>query len=469
MSPSETFQMPALPEVGTVPETMIAQVVRQDRFGDPVEAFRIEELPVPELGAREVLVAVMAAGINYNNVWAARGHPDRRHQVSACAEGRETEDFHIGGSDCSGIVYAVGKGVEGDRGRRRGRHPLRPVGPRRSRGSRRASDPMFAPPPTSGATRRTGALRPVHQGPGPPVPAEGGAPDLGGGRGVHAGRRDGLPHAPRLGAATCQPRATWCSSGAARAGSARRRSRSSAQPARSRSPSSPATSKGEYCKKLGADGWIDRTRVRPLGHAAALGTTPPVRRVAARRARVRQGVLGGRSASAAARAIVFEHPGEDTVPTSIFLVRDGRHGRDLRRHHRLQRDASTSATTGCARSACRARTSRTTSRRAPTTTSSARARSTPAWVRSCPSRRSAGPAMPDMDAGALPPENTAILVNADVPGRGSTMNRDGIRRFLKPRLRRGGGGQRASGAGLQRDHADARCRPRPVPGQPQPR
>ncbi|TMR06638.1 crotonyl-CoA carboxylase/reductase [Actinomadura soli] len=89
---------------------MFAQVVRQDRFGDPLEAFRIEEVAVPEPGPGEVLVAVMAAGINFNNVWAARGVP-----IDVIAERRrkgEPWDFHIGGSDASGIVHAVGGGVE---------------------------------------------------------------------------------------------------------------------------------------------------------------------------------------------------------------------------------------------------------------------------------------------------------------------------------------------------------------------
>ena len=68
---------------------MIAQVVRQDRFGDPEQAFQIEEIEVPRLG-REVLVAVMAAGINYNNVWAARGDPDRRDRRPASAPASPT-------------------------------------------------------------------------------------------------------------------------------------------------------------------------------------------------------------------------------------------------------------------------------------------------------------------------------------------------------------------------------------------
>ena len=100
----------SLPPLGEVPAKMLAQVIRQERFGDPRTAFQVEEVDVPELKSHEVLIAVMAAGINYNNVWAARGIPIDviriRHKMG------EPYDFHMGGSDVAGIVYAVGKAVE---------------------------------------------------------------------------------------------------------------------------------------------------------------------------------------------------------------------------------------------------------------------------------------------------------------------------------------------------------------------
>ena len=61
------------------------------------------------IGLDEVLIYVMASGINFNNVWAALGTP-----VDVIAERQkmgEPEDFHAGGSDCSGIVWAVGQDV----------------------------------------------------------------------------------------------------------------------------------------------------------------------------------------------------------------------------------------------------------------------------------------------------------------------------------------------------------------------
>ena len=94
-------------EPGELPETMAAWVIREEREGEPVDAFQIEEIEVPEPGAFEVIVRVMAAGVNYNNVWAALGKP-----VSVMRYGDHPEyGHHIGGSDASGIVWKVGPGV----------------------------------------------------------------------------------------------------------------------------------------------------------------------------------------------------------------------------------------------------------------------------------------------------------------------------------------------------------------------
>jgi crotonyl-CoA carboxylase/reductase len=91
-------------EPGELPPTMAAWVIREERQGEPLEAFQLEEIEVPEPGAFEVTVRVMAAGVNFNNVWAALGQP-----VSVFRY--HDEDHHIGGSDASGIVWKVGEGV----------------------------------------------------------------------------------------------------------------------------------------------------------------------------------------------------------------------------------------------------------------------------------------------------------------------------------------------------------------------
>lgn len=90
---------------GTLPKAMAAWVIREDRLGEPIDAMKLEEIEVPEPAAFEVIVKVMAAGVNFNNVWAALGEP-----VSVFRY-HPDEDHHIGGSDCSGIVWKVGEGV----------------------------------------------------------------------------------------------------------------------------------------------------------------------------------------------------------------------------------------------------------------------------------------------------------------------------------------------------------------------
>ena len=94
-------------EPGELPQTMAAWVIREDRFGEPIDAIQLEEVEVPAPGAFEVIVRVMAAGVNFNNVWAALGEP-----VSVFRYGDHPEHgHHIGGSDASGVVWKVGEGV----------------------------------------------------------------------------------------------------------------------------------------------------------------------------------------------------------------------------------------------------------------------------------------------------------------------------------------------------------------------
>jgi crotonyl-CoA carboxylase/reductase len=94
-------------EPGELPKTMAAWVIREDRQGEPKDAFQVEEIEVPEPGAFEVIVRVMSAGVNYNNVWAALGEP-----VGVWRYGDHPQyGHHIGGSDASGVVWKVGAGV----------------------------------------------------------------------------------------------------------------------------------------------------------------------------------------------------------------------------------------------------------------------------------------------------------------------------------------------------------------------
>ena len=105
----EIYALGETPPLGFVPQRMHASVIRPERYGEPKDAFAIEEIDVPSVGPKEVLVWVMAAGTNYNNVWASLGAPV---DVIATRQRRgEEEDFHIGGSDASGVVWATGDEV----------------------------------------------------------------------------------------------------------------------------------------------------------------------------------------------------------------------------------------------------------------------------------------------------------------------------------------------------------------------
>jgi len=66
---ADLYDLADKPPLGEVPKRMHAFAVRQTRFGQPREAWKREVLPTPTIGPDEVLIYVMASGINYNNVW----------------------------------------------------------------------------------------------------------------------------------------------------------------------------------------------------------------------------------------------------------------------------------------------------------------------------------------------------------------------------------------------------------------
>ncbi len=105
----DLYAIAEAPPVGHVPPRMHAYTVRRERFGPPMESFQVEVVETPEIADDEVLVYVMAAGVNYNNVWASLGVPI--DVIAARQKAGEKEAFHVGGSDASGIVYKVGKDV----------------------------------------------------------------------------------------------------------------------------------------------------------------------------------------------------------------------------------------------------------------------------------------------------------------------------------------------------------------------
>ena len=105
----DSYPIGEAPPLGVVPKNMHAWLVRENRFGEPKDSFQQEVVPVPSIAPHEVLLYVMAAGVNYNNVWAALGMPV--NVIKVRQKQGEPEDFHIGGSDAAGIVYKVGSAV----------------------------------------------------------------------------------------------------------------------------------------------------------------------------------------------------------------------------------------------------------------------------------------------------------------------------------------------------------------------
>ena len=101
----DLYEIGEIPPLGHVPKNMYAWAIRKERHGDPEDAMQVEVVPTWELDSHDVLVLVMAAGVNYNNVWAALGTPLSPMDV-------HKNPYHIGGSDASGIIWAVGSKVK---------------------------------------------------------------------------------------------------------------------------------------------------------------------------------------------------------------------------------------------------------------------------------------------------------------------------------------------------------------------
>ena len=101
----DLYEIGEIPPLGHVPKNMYAWAIRKERHGPPDEPCRSRCVPTWRLDAHEVLVLVMAAGVNYNGVWASLGQPLSTLDV-------HKNPYHIAGSDASGIVWAVGSKVK---------------------------------------------------------------------------------------------------------------------------------------------------------------------------------------------------------------------------------------------------------------------------------------------------------------------------------------------------------------------
>lgn len=111
-----------------LPEKMRAVTVHRDeehifdgltfREKDPRKSLHLDEVPIPELGPGEVLVAVMASAVNFNNVWSSVFEPQSGFAFLGDfskmrpQNKKHYQDFHIVGSDASGVIVRVHPSVQ---------------------------------------------------------------------------------------------------------------------------------------------------------------------------------------------------------------------------------------------------------------------------------------------------------------------------------------------------------------------
>jgi crotonyl-CoA carboxylase/reductase len=315
----DIYEIGEMPPIGQVPRRMYAQVIRQDRFGVPTKAFRIEPIDVPDVGPDEVLVHVMAAGINYNNVWAALGIPV--DVIKARQKAGEAEAFHIGGSDASGIVFKVGSEV---RNLKVGDHVVIHCGmwERNCPVVKSGTDPMFSPTfRIWGYESNWGSFaqftkvqahqcltKPKH------LTWEAAAAYMLVGATAYRMLHGWAPHTVSAGDVVL----VWGGAGGLGCQAIQIARAAGAIPVAVVS----SDDKIEYCKSLGARGSINRKRFDHWGMLphwkddAAYGKW-------LKGARAFGAALWEAIGERKSPRIVFEHPGEDTVPTSVFVCDTG--------------------------------------------------------------------------------------------------------------------------------------------------
>ena len=319
----QIYALGEMPPLGEVPARMHAQVIRQDRFGPPDTAFRAEEIDVPaELQPDEVLVWVMAAGINYNNVWAGLGSP-----VDVIAARKKDKDFgddlpfHIGGSDASGIVWKTGSAVTNVRV---GDHVVIHCGMWKADCPtvRAGGDPMFSPTfriwgyETNFGSFAQFTRVQAHQclPKAPHLTWEAAAAYMLVGATAYRMLMSWPPHTVRPG----DPVLVWGGAGGLGCQAIQIAKVAGGIPIAVVS----SDEKVAFCTSLGAKGCINRK------HFSHWGMMPHWKDTAAYAAWAKGArafgaafweVLGERRSP----RLVFEHPGEDTVPTSIFVCDTG--------------------------------------------------------------------------------------------------------------------------------------------------
>jgi crotonyl-CoA reductase len=110
-----------------VPDNYLAVTVHADETAmfdgapsaekDPRRSLHVEQVPTPDVGPGEALVAVMASAINYNTVWSSIFEPVdtfsflRRYGTVSPLSSKHDRAYHVLGSDLAGVVLRTGPGV----------------------------------------------------------------------------------------------------------------------------------------------------------------------------------------------------------------------------------------------------------------------------------------------------------------------------------------------------------------------
>jgi crotonyl-CoA carboxylase/reductase len=311
----ELYALGETPPLGVVPKLMHAAVIRPERYGEPVDAIQIETVPVPKVGPHQVLVWVMAAGTNFNNVWAARGTPV--DVIAARKNDPDATNFHIGGSDGSGIVWAVGDQVSniavGDQvvlgcGMRNPKHPYDPLDP--NNGLREAAC-IWGYQTSYGSFAQFTLVEHYQCHPKPAhLSWEAAAAFMLTGASAYHMLYGWLPHTVQPGDVVL----VWGACGGVGSMALQMVRDSGGIPVAVVSD----ISKAERCRQLGAAGVIDRTRFTHWGRLPDLDDAP------AHQAWLVQARAFGNAiyeivGSRRAPRIVLEHPGEATMPTSVYV------------------------------------------------------------------------------------------------------------------------------------------------------
>ena len=117
----EDFANLAIPESYRAAHVLRSEQTMWDGYEsadkDPHKSLHVDEVATPEIAPDEVYLAVMASSINFNTVWTSIFEPlptfaflDRLGKESVWGK-RHALDYHVVGSDASGVVVKVGSAV----------------------------------------------------------------------------------------------------------------------------------------------------------------------------------------------------------------------------------------------------------------------------------------------------------------------------------------------------------------------